>query len=352
MIEKFSEDIEGRLKEIFSNPDIINKFKKSDKMTTPERLSAILHLIIPLIHNKDKLVTLLEMIPELIIYLDILLMDELVINEEFYIESSILLERASDTDEIKTINIIDSFFQSFDGKYPFEKFTETIQLIHDFPHELVGLIKSTQSEEVGDKFSAKLFEMIEQNQRGKFDYYLFDWILKFGYLIECYYKEVLIVIFKLSKLLSNKSFENIPKSRLTVGRILYKLKIDSTLGLIRNAIFHSDFTIDYRVNIDNREIIFKDRKGSEEKLYLIDFFDIFIQIIQTIRSASFSFNFFLSRKRIEQFVQEFGSYVQQLKDVNQDAFKNISYDNLVKQIRNKLEELLDNMIVKQRDIYE
>lgn len=348
MTDKFPEDLEEKLRKIFNEPDILNKFKDLEKMSFLDQLITIFKLILPIIQDKDKLIIFLETIPDLITNLDELALMDKQYDSELYLQIRNTLETAFKTDESKTNNIIKAYLQSFETKYPFDRFIYTIQLMHDFIPELIELLKSTPVNELADIFYKRLFKMIEENQKEQFDYYFFDWTLKFGYLIEAYYKEFLITFKKLDYFLNGKSFGNMPKVELTVGRLLNYFKASSNLGIIRNAIFHSDFTIDYQLKIEEREIIFKDRKNREEKFDIETFSGTFFEVFQVINTSRLAFSFFLIKKNKNHIKQVFTPIIQKAKaELEKTKFQKITInDDSFKELKNDLEKTLQNMAKK------
>ncbi len=344
MTDTFPEDLEEKLKKIFNESDILLKFKDLEKMSAFDQLITIFKIFLPIIQDKDKLIIFLETIPDLITNLDELVVKDNQYDDEFYLQIRNILETAFKVDEPNTNNIISSYLQSFETKYPFDRFIYTIQLMRDFMPELIELLKSTPVNELADIFYERLLKMIEENQKEQFDYYFFDWTLKFGYIIEAYYKEFLISFKKLDYLLNGKSFGNIPKKELTVGRLLHYFKASSNLGIIRNAIFHSDFTIDYQLNIDKREIIFKDWK-KEEKFDIKTFFNTFFRVFQVVSTARLAFLFALIKKYKNQIKQAFTPIIQKAKDeLEYTEFQKITInDDFFEKLKEDLEKALQDM---------
>ena len=343
------EELEEKLKDLFDDPEIWQKFKDIGKMSHIDLIINSMRLMMPIMHDKAKLVMFFEILPELLLNFDELIIEDGQYDKDLYLQLKSILETAYEFNESKTIEIINSYIQSLQRKYPLDRFIYTIGIFRDLFPKLIELMNSTPITELAEKLNHVLFKMIEDNQKEQFDYYFFDWTLKFGYLIEAYYKDFLIAIFKIVRLLEGEDVDNIPKKDLTVGSLLKHFKSDSNLGIIRNAIFHSDFAIDYQLKLDEREIIFKDWTGRTEILTIQEFFDTFFSVFQVVSTAMLFFTFYLMKKNEKQFRQGFIPIIQQIKEEYEpNEVQEITFsDEYFEQLRTELEELYQNMSNKE-----
>ncbi|MBD3214672.1 MAG: hypothetical protein GF311_18825 [Candidatus Lokiarchaeota archaeon] len=155
--------------------------------------------------------------------------------------------------------------------------------------------------EILEKF---LYKIIEQD-KDKFDIYFFDWNLKFGYLIESYFKELLCIRLMIKNLLNNKTnkklFNNNTPMIGSIFKDLYQnnnveksdegREEDTDMRFIRNAIFHSDFSLEYDVNWDERLVSFYNF-GEMIELSIKEFLTLFFETIQWIFSFDFALEYF------------------------------------------------------------
>lgn len=139
--------------------------------------------------NKDKLMKFLDIIPEFYLNLDKFFIHTEAVNKDHYIDIINILNLATQVDKVKTINICNEYFQSLETKYPFWKITNNLLIFRDFAPNFYRLISSTPINKFSEEITKILFNMIEDNKEEEFYNYFFDWILKYGYLIEAYIKE-------------------------------------------------------------------------------------------------------------------------------------------------------------------
>lgn len=191
-------------------------------------------------------------------------------------------------------------------------------------------------------FESYLFRLIEENQEEQFHLFFFDWILKFGYLIEAYIKEILITQVKFICLLNNEDFNKIPRKELTIGPLISRFREDNTLRLFRNSIFHTSFLIDYQINLDDRRLIFKDWKGKSKdyniKEFIANYFRL-IQVVQTFVISIFTFYFNLHRdKIISEMNKLFKPLKQELENISATElyFTDEELNNINSKLKKKL----------------
>ena len=180
-------------------------------------------------------------------------------------------------------------------------------------------MESTPIKEYSDKFSELLYKMIESNQKDQFQLYFYDWALKFGYLIEAYIKEFLISKLKLKCLINNEDFNSIANKNQTIGQLLKTLETDNSLAFMRNAIFHTNFILEYHIDFDQRKIIFKDWEGKTKNLDINEFVGIYFKLYQLIQTEILAHSFFFMRINEKHFKLEF----KKLLDFIMKVYENI-----------------------------
>ncbi len=92
----------------------------------------------------------------------------------------------------------------------------------------------------------------------------------------------------IKNLVENKKYEYLFERTPELGKILTYLKSENTISKLRNAIFHSEFFLEYQIKWDKRIIIFNKEKNKFE-LSIKEFVGLFFLTTQLI----FTFNFAL-----------------------------------------------------------
>ena len=78
---------------------------------------------------------------------------------------------------------------------------------------------------------------------------------------------------------------------VTIGAIIRDLGEDIIQGKYRNAIFHSDFFLDYEVNYNERLITFRNNDGTLEHLSAKEFLSSFFKTFQLIFTFDFTLEY-------------------------------------------------------------
>ncbi len=177
--------------------------------------------------------------------------------------------------DLKMFNQISLLYMKrLDNKFPLEGIYQTLLIFNDAKEDIEKLSTTFSYQEFQTKI-VELFEhLIINNDEGQFLAYFFDWTVKFGYIIEGYIKEMLCMKLMIKNLLEDKTYEYLFERTPEIGKILTYLGLDKTISKIRNAIFHSEFFLEYQINWDKRIITFK--KGKEKyELSIKDFVSLF-----------------------------------------------------------------------------
>lgn len=251
--------------------------------------------------DTNKIKNVFDLIPKYIENYDKILSQSCVIDKKLFTLINNTLQAAYKMDESRCQEICRSYFNTYKTKYPIEKLTVNLLLFQKNYDQFLKLITNTPLYKLEEHFESFLFKLIEENQEEQFHFYLFDWILKFGYLIEAYIKEILITQVKFICLLNNEDFNKIPKKELTIGPLTTRFEADNTLRLFRNSIFHTSFLIDYQVNLDDRKLIFNDWEGKPKDYSIEEFIGNYFRLIQVVQIfviSIFSFFFNLHKDKI------------------------------------------------------
>jgi len=310
LLEEFEEEFELIFKDLIE----ISELKDLNKISFVDLFTHLAIFGLEMIRNKEKLMKFLDMIPEFYLNLDKFFIHTEAVNKDHYIDIINILNFATQVDKAKTINICNEYFQSLENKYPFWKITNNLLIFRDFAPNFYRLISSTPLNKFSEEFTKILFKMIEDNEEEEFYNYFFDWILKYGYLIEAYIKEYLIFLLKIRCLLNNEDFNGIAKKNRTVGQLLKTLETDESLGTIRNAIFHTTFILDYKIDLDHRKVIFKDLNDKDKEFKIEDFVGIFFKLYQFIQTEQLALLFFMIKINEQQLRLHLSNIADDLKN--------------------------------------
>lgn len=187
-----------------------------------------------------------------------------------------------------------------------------------------------------------LFEtMLENRNETLFRHYFFDWVLKFGYLLEGYIKEILIVYLNSICICKNDNLNTynlvmneLKRRHFTLGAVLTELtKFDSEapkeLAYLRNAIFHTSFMLNYEINFQKRNITFiYTEKGVEKEKNMtigefINYFYYLTKICTTFNTVLLNF---VENPNIKLFRQLYNAlYGEKNKDDPFKDFQNLKF---------------------------
>lgn len=209
----------------------------------------------------------------------------------FYSEIKSKIESAYKENSEVTDEILIFSHRKISEKYNYNRVIQSILMYRDIKEEIKEILHKMPlrgySKDI-EKIIVKLQEFIEGCKEKEFKMYFFDYILKFGYLVEAYLKEIFIFYLKLCSIIDgtkNPSYKKIvnleSQNLLTIGSVFhfldnYNSETDKEINKLRNSIFHSSFMIDYKLNFEERKFIFYDRdrvieKSAEELILLFDY---------------------------------------------------------------------------------
>ncbi|MFW9865201.1 MAG: hypothetical protein ACFFEN_03810, partial [Candidatus Thorarchaeota archaeon] len=162
-----------------------------------------------------------------------------------------------------------------------------------------------------------LFKVVDQD-KDRFDIYFFDWNLKFGYIIEGFFKEMLCMRLMVKNLLMNQDNSNLFHKTPWINNILKQLGEDIDQRIIRNAVFHADFFLEYKVNWEKKLITFNSLNFEEKRDYSIrEFLNIFFETIQLVFTFGFSLEY-VHFLKISEGNEEILKYIKQNSHNNFD----------------------------------
>ncbi len=252
-----------------------------------------------------------------------------------------VIKSCFEIDPAKFNEIVKSFISHIQPKYPWYNLTFNLLFVRDNYPDFYILFKETPLSELREQIIATIYKLIEEGQESQFHDYFFDWVLKFGYLIEAYIKEILIFHLRLRYLLEDLDFTKVKEEKLTVGRLIKRTEADKTIALFRNSIFHTSFLVHYNINLDDKKIIFRDLYNKKKVLsieeFVISYFRL-IQVIWTYTCSIIYYPYFIQKEKIiaflteniETFLQRFveldkGEFVKRIKEIKETLDK--KYNN-------------------------
>lgn len=305
-LKEVFEDLFGELNE----ENLILKLKNKSFL---EIIPIFSTLILDVFQNKEKLLKLLDIIPDFYLNEDLLILNSDVIDKNIYLDIRKILNISLSNNKSETIEICRQYFQALETKYPIQDLTPNLLLYRNFAPKFYKSMESTPIDKLSEEFNTILIKMIEQHQEKEFYFYFFDWVLKFGYAIEAYVKEFLITILKLRCLINNEDFNKIAKRNRMVGQLLKTLETEETLAILRNAIFHTSFILDYKVDFKKRNILFKDLKERDQEIKIEDFVWSYFKMIQIIQTHQLVFSNFILKINEQQLRNELNKVKTVLK---------------------------------------
>ncbi len=344
LFKELPEKLKTKFLNFFQGLGDINEFEKSKGKSIIDLVAFMIKYTLEFLQDKQKLKEFLQIVPDLIVNYDKLFINSEIIDKEHYTEIQNNLITASQINKERTIEICTSYSSSIQTKFPLQDITYSTLIFRDFIPDLYKLMESTPIKEYSDKFAEVLYKMIESNQKDQFQLYFFDWALKFGYLIEAYIKEFLISQLKLRYLLNNEDFNNIANKNRTIGQLLRTLEKDNGLAFMRNAIFHTNFILEYHIDFDQRKIIFKDWEGKIKILDINEFVGIYFKLYQLIQTEILAFSFFFIRINERHFKLEFKKLLDSIMKVleNIDLPESLSSEDDIGKFTAEFKKILKN----------
>ena len=144
---------------------------------------------------------------------------------------------------------------------------------------------------------------LKEFDKQNFEIFIFDLLIKLSFIIESHVQNVLRLILKLDNLMHGKEY-NVDSYEL--AKLLWILIENPVFKEYRNAIFHSDFRIEYNYDFNKNKVLFKDYNNKTIVWMIDDVFDNFLKIIlliKTVDAAILSID--MHKELIFEIVQEF-----------------------------------------------
>ncbi|MFW9866555.1 MAG: hypothetical protein ACFFEN_10710 [Candidatus Thorarchaeota archaeon] len=155
---------------------------------------------------------------------------------------------------------------------------------------------------------------LESLNQSVFKSYLFDFLLKFSYIIESHFRNIIEFLYKLTKFING---EKIYKKDYKFDKILEFLEQDPGLRHYRNSIFHSKFKIIYHSNVEGVRIEFLKNSRPLFRWSIIEMLTKVVNILQLIRTLDIVvLDFDISVEEFIINIKEFFAFINSL-DANQ-----------------------------------
>lgn len=286
-----------------NDQDILTKFNSFIEGESLESMTYTEFLIEQIIgffkavrEDKSKALEFIDMIPEFYLNFDKYLLKTNEVHKEHYNTIQSFLKKAVKVNKEATLEACKSYTLNVRSKYPLQSITKNLLIIQDHLSKFVDLTVQIPLKDYDMKLWTTLRELVEKNQRKKFLDYFFDWSLKYAYIIEAYLKEYLLLVLKIECIFADKDFDVIYTGKETIGTILNILEgteHDMKYVAIRNAVFHANFSMEYRVNFEQRKIVFRKLKGVPEVISIREFVENYFGLIQIVQTEMLALTFFI-----------------------------------------------------------
>ena len=268
--------------------------------------------------DKDKALEFIDMMPDFLLNFDTFLLPTDEIHNEHYNNIRSFLEEATKVNKKATLEACKAYGNRVKSKYPIQSVTNNLLIIQDNLSKLVGLTNEIPLKHYSKQLWNTLRELVEKNQRQKFLDYFFDWCLKYAYIIEAYLKEYLLLVLKIECIFANEDFNEKYTGNETIGTILTILEgseHDMQLVAIRNAVFHANYSMQYRVDFEKRKIIFRKLKGDPVAISIKEFVGNYFGLIQIVQTELLAVNYFLISLNRSKLEKSISTWTNQIKKI-------------------------------------
>lgn len=257
LFEKYNDEIQEFLKKY----NLEERFKKAIESHAIGEIAFIFfELIINALKDKELRNFLLELWKASVENFEDLLyrIPIPILDTELYFNIKPLIEEAAKINFEQVSRVLLSYFKVISEKIPVSYVYKSLNVNIEHKMKNIQIIQKFGIDEGFDKI-INIDKLIEEAGEKEFKIYLFDWALKFGYILEAHIKNILIFILNLYYIKTGVSINTDYYDVLSIGEVLNAFKneeiwLNRILKHYRNAIFHSNFFINYDLDLENREI--------------------------------------------------------------------------------------------------
>lgn len=322
-------DLEKNIHKLFKKYKISkNTFANSSQKV----IKKLLELIIKSLSRKEDRKIIVELMEFANSNIEKIFLDTNSIDKEVYKLFKNTINKAISINREKIKEILSLYLRSISNKESTDTIIQTILLNRDWYYGVLPLYKKKSITDL-IQVANELFETILENRNETlFKHYFFDWVLKFGYLLEAYIKEILIVYLKSICVCKNDNLATynqvmikLKKRHFTIGAVLKELITldknfvkDKEWANLRNAIFHTNFELNYVINFQDRNIrfIFNEHKVDKVKiLTIVEFINHFYYLTKLCNTFNVVLLNFMENPNMELFRQLYNA-------LNEENYKN------------------------------
>lgn len=264
-----------------------------------------------------------------------------LVDENLYKELELRLGEAKYKDPKTCREIIKKYQNSHKNLISINIITNSILIFRESfskEDETQKNIENLQSLNFLRKKYEDIVEILKDCNEKQLKIFLFDWIVKYGFVIESHTKNILKFLLKLDNLLKDKYFD---VESFNLSSLLFHLKQDNIINKFRNAIFHSDFEIIYKTEFDEISIIFH-TNARDVNITIKEFIENYGKIILIYNTFElFLMSIDFEKNDIIEFLREFFNQINSIseetllseaREAINDLSKMIGREELVKLI--------------------
>ena len=318
----------NKLREFLKDVDFEDISEKFENKSIVEGLinyrNHILLAVDKIFKNKEGLIAFLELFIDKILNFEKDLIDGGVVNKEIYdnIKDYVKETLNKNPQKVKEVYLI--YKKSFKSKYPIDNYYDSILFFHAYTHQFFEFLDRVSIVNYREKFAEFFIRTLDNCEETEYKRYIFDWLLKFGYLVEAYIIDILRTQLKLFYTLNDIEYDEKKLIELSFYELEKELEEDNTFRLYRNQIFHTSFDIDFQVNPKERKIIFPELIEDKKELSIQEFLEYYFSVVQIIQSYRYAFTYAVPLEMREDgqkpMIELFRDFINELENIDFSQF--------------------------------
>jgi len=320
MSDKFPEDLKEKFDEILSNVDFDQISEDFENKSVVDAMVNFINEISIVFQSKEGLITSVEAFKHIILNLEENLILGNIVDVDIYQEIKEDIKTALEMNPSRVKEIYLTYKTSFKTKYPIEKLTESLLFYQKVLLNLMQVAQTATYRDYTEKISEIFIKTLDESEEEEFQRYIFDWLLKFGYIIEGFFVDIMRSQLKLYYLLNNIKKMDRYIMGLTFNNLLKNLEEDHIFRRYRNAIFHTSFIIEYQVDPEERKIIFPTLNTDQKEMSIKELVGYYFRLIQVVQSYRYAFTYAVPLSMREdgqkQLVEMFDEWINELETID------------------------------------
>jgi hypothetical protein len=320
MSDKFPEDLKDKFDEILSNVDFDRISEDFENKSVADVMVNFINEISIVFQSKEGLIASVEAVKHFIFNLEENLILGNIVDEDIYREIKEDIKTTLEMNPSRVKEIYLTYKNSFKSKYPIEKLTESLLFYQKIRPDLIQVAQTVTYRDYTEKISELFSKTLDESEEEEFQRYIFDWLLKFGYIIEGFLVDIMRSQLKLYYLLNDIKKTDKYIMGLTFNNLLKNLEEDHTFRMYRNAIFHTSFIIEYQVNHEERKIFFPTLKTDQKEMSINELVGYYFRLIQVVQSYRYAFTYAVPLSMREdgqkQLVEMFDEWINELETID------------------------------------